>query len=188
MPYDVYYPDGCDSVVPFHTCDPCAEVETGRIRAVAYVKSSYYATLAANPTSSAVWTTGIESGDITVIPATNGSFDGGTAKDGPGYGDSPTKYMGSEFIVTYRDPNYIDNCDFYNAIKRADDQFHFVYKSETQAHLTEKTVSITPRAPIGENLDDHVVWEVAVKFNQFDSPCPFTAPAVLTECVALEPE
>lgn len=184
MPYSVTYPDTCTSSIPFHACDPCQDVEQARIRSVAFVNSSFIATLLASPSSTDVWENGIDDSLIIVIPDTNGSFDGGTPVEGPGFGSSPTKYMGSEFVLTYRDPNYVDNCDFYSAIQRSS-SYHVAYVTETQVHISENTVTILPKAPITDSLTDMVLWEVTVKFQQFATPCPNDKPAGIFTCFAL---
>ena len=90
----IYYPAGCDAL-PVHTCNDCGvplNGEMGRIRSMAIIQKDY----ALDPTSLSSWTTGITSGDIIIIPETTGSFDGGKAKKGPGYGDTVETYLGSD--------------------------------------------------------------------------------------------
>lgn len=184
MPYSVTYPDTCTSSIPFHQCDPCAAVEQARIRSVAFINKSFIDTLMANPSSGAVWHNGIDDSLIIVVPETNGSFDGGSPVEGQGFGSSPSKYMGSEYVVTYRDPNYTTNCDFYSSIQRSN-VYHFAYVTETQVHITENTVTILPKAPIEDNLNGMVLWEVTVKFQQYATPCPYDKPDGIFTCYAL---
>lgn len=184
MPYSVTYPDTCTSSIPFHQCNPCELPEQARIRSVAFINKSFINTLLAAPSSGAVWQDGIDDSLIIVVPETNGSFDGGSPVEGPGFGSSPTKYMGSEYLVTFRDPNYVDNCDFYTAIQRSN-EYHFAYVTETQVHITENTVTILPKAPITDSLTDMVLWEVEVKFQQYATPCPNDKPEGIFTCFTL---
>jgi len=186
MPYSVTYPDTCTGTIPLHYCDPCSDVEQARVRSVAFINTSFYDTLIASPTDTNVWEDGIDDSLIFIIPETNGSFDGGTPVEGPGFGSSPTKFMGSDFVLNYKDPNYKENCDYYNAIMRSN-AYHIAYVSETQVHISENTVTILPKAPIADSLTDMVVWDVTVKFQQYGTPCPTDIPPGIFTCFALVP-
>lgn len=179
----VYYPSGCDDLLPDHTCDPCAAREGARVRSVAFIHKSYYPTLAADPENSSVWSTGIAAASIIIIPATQGSIEP-TDNMGTGYGDTEEEYLSTSFTLTIKDPNYIGNADFYNPLKR-NRNFHVAYRTETQTHISDKPCTIVGRAPIADDLNTDVVWEVVAKWNSQDSPVPFNTPAGVFECVNL---
>lgn len=183
----VYYP-GCDTEdLPDYQCDPCADYEKGRIRSAGFVTAAYKATLDANPTSSAVWRTGILSGDIIIIPKVTGTLDTPDPITGPGYGDDVETNLGRDFTLAFRDPNYKGNCVFYNTLKRQNGKWHPLYRTGTQTAIANETATIDTRAPITENLEDNVEWNVSAKWRGQDQPCPFDTPEDTFDCFDLNP-
>jgi hypothetical protein len=180
MAYDVYYPAGCDVAVPDHYCNPCDVIEHGRVRSVAFIAKDFVFT---DPTDPTEWEAGIADKKIIVIPDVNGSFDGGAPVENAGYGDQQTKLVGYNFSLTFRDPNYKNNADFYNALKLSRN-YRFGYRTETQVHLTENTVTVVPKNPVGEDLTSEVVWDVEVKWSEGDLPTPNDTPPGIFTCYA----
>lgn len=178
----VYYPTGCAEAIPDHYCNPCEAMEHARVRSVAFIKDSFSFV---DPTDPTEWQTGIENRDIIVISEVLGQFDGGQAVEGPGYGDQQSKLTGFNFELAYKDPNYKNNADFYNAIKNSRN-FKVAFRTETQTHISENNVSVIPRNPVSENLTDEVVWDVLVKFSQADLPEPTDTPANIFQCFDYE--
>lgn len=176
----IYYPSGCDAAVPDHFCDPCEAIEHGRVRSVAFVKSSVVFN---DETSPVEWLAAIETKDIIIIPDTLGAFDGGAPVEATGYGEQATKITGYNFSLTFKDPNYKENADFYNGLK-ASRSYRVAWRTETQTHLSDATVSVIPKNPVTENLTDEVVWDVEVKFSQGDLPAPFDTPTGVFDCFA----
>jgi hypothetical protein len=173
-----YYPDTCDSAIPSHNCDPCADREHGRIQAVAYVKDSY---TFLDPESATEWELAIQNGDVILIPAVHGSLPEPSEKLGTGYGKATETLLGFEYALQYFDPNYAENCDFYNALKRSQG-YKLMYKTETLGHLTDVTVTVIPKQPVEDDLNAEVVWVVTVKWKDSDHPCPFVFPESVLEC------
>lgn len=178
MAYAVYYPSGCASSVPDHYCNPCETPEHGRVRSVAFIASDFEFT---NPSDPNEWEDGIANKKIILIPETNGSFDGGSEVETPGYGDQQTKLVGYNFQLTYNDPNYRLNADFYNAIKLSR-SYRLAYRTESLVHLTENTVSVVPKNPVAEDLTSEVVWNVLVKWSEGNLPIPYAVPAGIFIC------
>lgn len=177
----VYYPSGCDALIPEHICDPCEEIELGRIRSVAFIKNTFEFTDPSDPTE---WQAGFASGDIILIPQTKGNFDGGAEVEAPGYGDQATRLTGYNFQAQYQDPNYRLNCNFYNAIKNSR-QYRFAYRTQTQVHITDTTVQVIPKNPVQDDTTTEVVWDVLVKWSGSNLPCPYDVPAgIFDQCVA----
>lgn len=179
----VYYP-GCDTdELPDYQCDPCDDYEKGRVRSVAFVSTSYYSTLIANPTSVPVWQSGILSGDIVVIAKVIGSLDAPDPITGPGYGDDVETVLGRDYTLNWRDPSYKNNCTFYNTLKRK--SFYAIYRTGSQTHISDKVATIDTKAPVTENLEDNVEWNGSAKWRSQDNPCPFNTPANIFECFAI---
>lgn len=180
--YAIYYPGGCDVSVPDHVCDECEPIEHGRLRSAAFVKKSFYATLAADPNNPAVWQEGIASKEIIIIPEVRGSYNGGDPQEGTGYGHVSTRLTGYNHEATFSDPNYARNADFYNGLKYSRN-FHFVWATETQIHISDVPVSVFPSNPVDEDINSEVVWNVIVRFSQPDLATPFeTPPGIFDRC------
>jgi hypothetical protein len=178
MYYDVYYPSGCDVELGEHYCSNCPTPEHARVRSVAFIKSGFEFT---DPTSPTEWQTGIANKDIIIIPETNGSFDGGAEVEGPGYGDQATKLVGYNFSLTYNDPNYKENANFYNTLKRVNN-YRVAYRTESQVHISNNTVSAIPKNPVAEDLTAEVTWNVQVKWADDDLPIPYDVPEGIFTC------
>lgn len=178
----IYYPASCDEETPQHICDPCDTQEHGRIRAVAFIHKSYSFTDPSNPTE---WTDAINAGKVIVIPKTNGSFDGGTPKEGPGYGDAVSTYLGSDFVLKYKDPNYQNNCGFYNGLKRSRN-YKVAYLTETKVHIAATTCVVLPKNPVADDINSIVEWDVEVKWQDNDFACPSDIPEGIFECFITE--
>lgn len=169
----IYYPTGCDSVTTDHYCNPCDPQEGARVRSAFFVKISYEFT---DPTDPAEWDAAIENGDVIVIPETNGTFDGGTAKYGTGYGNAVSVYINSEFKSTYTDPNYKQNCSFYEGLKTSR-SWKFGYRTETLIHIGDTAAIVVAKAPVADDLQGQVNWSVDVSWISRNYPCPHDVPA-----------
>lgn len=178
MAYSVYYPDACANEIPDHYCNECEPREHARIRSTAFIAKDFSFI---DPSDPDEWEAGIAAKKIIIIPLTNGTFDGGSEVEGPGYGDQASSLNGYNFQAVYNDPNYGLNADFYNAIKNSRNQ-KFAYRTETKIHLTEVTVQVIPKNPVVEDLTGEVVWNVTVKWSDDDLPIPYDTPAGIFEC------
>lgn len=171
MSFQVYYPDSnCEDVAVEHSCTDCGEAEGARIRSVFFYKDDFV-----NPADTAEWNDGIAAGTIIVIAKTNGSYDGGTPKYGPGFGDTIETYINSEHKATFRDPDYKPNYDFYEGIKSSR-TWKFGYVTENYVHTTGKTAVFTPKAPVVDDLTGQVLWEVEAKWVSRNNPKPWNKP------------
>lgn len=178
MAYDIYYPGGCDSLIPDHYCNDCETPEKGRIGSSAFIKDSFEFT---NPSNAQEWINGIENKDIIIIPRTNGSFDGGSEVETTGYGRQATTLSGYNFQAIFNDPNYKLNADFYNEIKRSRN-YRYAYVTETLVHITDVPVSVVPKNPVQDDITSDVVWNVTVKWASKDLPVPYDVPPGIFEC------
>jgi hypothetical protein len=178
MAYQVYYPAGCEADLGDHYCNPCEAAEHGRVRSVAFIAAAFAFT---DPTSASEWAAGIAAKQIVIIPETNGSFDGGSEIETPGYGDQQTKLVGYNFQLNFKDPNYQLNADFYNALKRSRN-WRIGYRTENLVHLSENTVQAIPKNPVAEDLTSEVVWDVIVKWSEADLPVPYAVPEGIFTC------
>lgn len=180
----IYYPSGCDSLVPKHVCDPCEAREKGRIGAVAFIQKAYEF---ADPSNPVEWRAQINAKTIIVIPDILGSYDGGAEVEGPGYGRQQSSLIGYNFTSNFKDPNYTTNCLFYNALKN-NRGYRFAFVTETQVHLTMNPVVIIPKNPVTEDLNSDVVWDVTVKWSDKDLPCPYHVPlGIFEKCFSVAP-
>lgn len=177
----VYYPDNCEDIIPDHICDNCGDIELGGIRSVGYLRNTAAISDPSDPTE---WEALFAAGDLILIPETKGTFDGGSPVFAPGYGDQQQRLVGYNFTLTYQDPNYKQNCDFYNAMKFSRG-WKFVYRTETQIHIVDYTVQATPTNPVEEDKTTEVTWNVSVTWTGKNNPCPYDVPPGLFDrCVA----
>lgn len=178
----ITYPTDCDYDVPAHECSDCEEVEGAGVRGIAFIRDGY---TIANPLLAADWITGIESGDIIIIPKTRGSFDGGTPVTKPGFGNQKTRYVTTDYSLTFFDPVYKTNRNFYNAIKRQQN-YKVAYLTETLIHLTDKVCLVLPKGPVNEDISEEVVWEVQVMWTSKNEPRQYIAPSGIFVCFDVE--
>lgn len=179
----IYYPSNCKSDIVAHVCSDCPEVEHGRIRSVAFIHKDV---AFVDPTSAAEWQAIIAANpkDIIVIPETHGTFDGGSPQYGLGYGNEEERFLGSEYILAYFDPNYKDNYPFYQSIKTNGD-YKVAYATETLVHIVDAQVRVNPKAPVEDEMNSEVVWSVEVKWKSKNDPEPFDIPATIFACFAI---
>lgn len=183
----IYYPGCLTSDLPFYICDPCNGIEQARVRSVFFVSDAYYATLMANPSDPTVWETGIESEDIIIIPRTSGTLDAPDPLVGPGFGDEIETVLGRDFTLVWSDPNYKQNCNFYNTLITKGGVYHVGYRTLSQTHVSLEKVSLDAKAPVTENDSDLVTWQGRAKWRSRVNPCPFDTPVGIFECYALQP-
>lgn len=181
----IYYPSGCASgAVPDYYCAGCLDasvIEYGRVRSVAFIKNTYIDTVLANPTSSSVWSTGVNSGDIIVIYQTQGTYDVQTSEL-PGFGDSATYNGNTTHTLTYKDPFPKENIDFYNALKGSTD-YTVAFRTSSTMWYAEEPVTITPKIAVPDDLNAALTVEVAVKWISSDIPTTSDVPAgTFTSC------
>lgn len=180
----IYYPssDCSAGAVPDYTCNPCPTYEYGRIRSIALIKSSYLDTLLADPTNTTLWTTGVDNGSVVIIYKTQGTYDGGSTTELTGFGDAATFNGNTTHTLTYKDPNYSDNCDFYNAIKDSQ-EYTIAYRTSSKVHFSDAPVTLTPKNPVQDDINAVQVWEVQAKWTNPSAPCPYNYPsAVFDTC------
>lgn len=171
----LYYPESTcgGGAIPSYACNPCPTFEYGRVRSIAFIKNTF---AFVDPTSSTEWTAGIANGNIIVIWKTQGSYDGGSTQELTGFGDQISVNGNTTHILTVKDPNYKDNCDFYNSIKSSSD-YTVAFRTSSQVHFANAPVTITPKNAVADDINSVVTWEAVIKWTNPDSPCPFTTPA-----------
>lgn len=178
----VYYTN-CDALIPDHFCSSCDELELAKVRSVAFIKKSFSFI---DPTDANEWLNGIASKDIIVIADTNGNYDGGAPVEGAGFGDSISTFTTKDHLLLFRDPNYKENCDFYNAIQSSRN-YKLAFRTSSQTHLVEVPVTVLPKNPVADDDNAYVVWEVEVKWRDKNAPCPYDTPDGVFECFNLNP-
>jgi hypothetical protein len=181
MPYSSFL--SCDDTLDPHFCAGCDDNpdEHGRIRRGAFVHTSVFAAIAADPSNATLWNTHIAAGKIIILPELQGTFDGGTPKLVAGFGDLKERYSGSDFKSTIKDPVYKKNWAFYRSIV-GKQTWHYYFCTENFGHLTSKPVTVAPKNPITENVDDVVIWEADISWFENFSPAPHDIPDVFA-CV-----
>jgi hypothetical protein len=181
MAYSDYYTACSDDIDP-HFCADCdSPTEKGRIRRGGWLRHAAYPAVMVDPTSAAVWNTAIAAGDFIVLPELSGTFDGGAPKYGPGFGDTKEKFLGADYAAVIKDPSYKENWPHYRSLV-GKSSWHLVYVTETQLHISGVPVTVAPKNPITENVDDDVIWESEVKWFETFTPAPHDAPMEIFTC------
>jgi hypothetical protein len=162
----VYKQCSTDESALVHTCDPCLVTELGNVRSFCLIKKG---TVIAVPFTLEAWTAAVESGDIIIIPDSRGTFDGGTPKMGAGYGNEKERKLGSDYTLAVKDPAYVENVEFWQTAEKAG-PWNIGFRSETQLHYVNSDVTITAKAPIAEDIESEVIWEVEAKWFSKDKP------------------
>jgi len=181
----IVYKDCADVQIPPHICDDCEDKEKGGIRSISLIKNGKEPL---DPTDSAEWIDGIESGDIIVVPATRGNYDGGSPVTGPGYGDALETIIGYTHTLLAHDPAYAQNGEFWKTIRKARN-FKVAWRTQTQVHISEAVVSIAPINAVEEDLTSVVDWQVTFTW-QGDLSIPYDATALKDDvfrCFKIEP-
>lgn len=176
----VYYP-GCGTTIPDPQCSDCPEKELGGMRSFWLQKDTYSF---ADITDASEWQTAINNKDVYVFPKSRGSMEQAETES-QGYGDQATVVDGYDFTVSVFEPNFVDNVDFWNAIKKSNN-YKLGWRTENKIFLTDDAVGIIPKAPVSEDIKVAVVWNIMFKFAQEDYPTPNDIPGtVFDRCVAV---
>lgn len=175
----IYYP-GCDDTITAPDCSDCPAKELGRVRSIWFQKTSY---TFADITDPAEWQTAICNGDVIVFPYTKGSLAiAPTLSDG--FGNVDQTLDSYAFTLSIMEPNYKNNCGFWNSIKRSN-SYKVGYRTETSIHLSSVAATVIPTAPIADDVKSKVIWTAEIRFVQEDNPCPIDMPVgTFDRCIA----
>lgn len=156
-----------------HSCNPCGR-ELGRIRGVALVDGSVDLTSLIDALKGetenaiSIFEGLIESGQLHLVSESTGTFDGGAAQTGDGYGDEETRLLGYLYTLQFKDPSYSGNKDFYE--RAENDHWKMIWRTETLLHFADKPATIQAIAPVEEDITSAVVWNVTATWKSKDKP------------------
>ena len=160
-----------------HTCDPC-ERELGRVRGVCLVDASFdftelitklkSGTPSDQEAAATLFETAITDGKIHLIPETTGTYDGGSAQTGDGYGDEETRLLGYLHTLNFKDPSYAGNSDFYEQAEKS--HWKLMWRTETLLHFVSEPAGIQAIAPVEADLTSAVVWDVTATWKSKKKP------------------
>lgn len=174
------YVPGCENQIRDYNCDKCPDKELGRISNIAFVKNSYYSTIAASPQDGNLWTAGLNDLRVILIPDVHGELPEPSEIVGQGYGRTLEEFLSYDYIVNVFDRRYKENAEFYDLIKESG-QYHLAYFTETLGHLTPIPATILPRPIIQDDPGSIVEMKTVIKWRHRGIPIPFNAPAGLFE-------
>lgn len=176
----IHYKSCADMTSAVHNCDACNDSERGRIRSLVLIKPGTVITT--NPLTLSEWQTAIEAGNIVIIPNTSGSLED-AEKEGTGYGDAISRILGHDYTLNVKDPSYAENREFYEAAEKVG--WHAGWRTEKLLHLnTSAEVQLIATAPVEDNMDSDVVWNLKLKWTSDKKPLalPVTPIATLFRC------
>ena len=169
--------EGASGEALVHVCDPCGR-ELGRVRGVVLFDGSYDLTTLKQKLASSVPADAAEAatlfeqaiidGNAHLISETNGTFDGGSAQTGDGYGDEESRLLGYLYTLAYKDPSYSGNKEFYEKAEKE----HWIpaWRTETLLHFADKPAGIQAIAPVDEDLTSAVAWNVTATWKSKNKP------------------
>lgn len=152
----------------------CIDFEFGKVRQAALIRKSYLSTVLANPVDPDVWTEGVEKGLIFFMPKVSGDFDPGEPVALKGYGKRLFTRGPREMVLTFSDPSFILNYNFYNRIQTFTDLVP-AFRSETQMQIADKPADVFAKDIIEEDVETVVAWEVKATWRGVDLPYIFDA-------------
>lgn len=155
-----------------YDCTDCLTLELGGVRWVAFVRLCTTFDYA----SAAAWDAAITAGNAMLIPTTRGSYDGGVAVEGAGYGNRKVTFLGRDHSLTFFDPRAVQNCAFWNSMAYTT-EFRMLWGTQTQVWDSVVPVTILPMNPIAEDITSVVETNVTAKWSHPDLICPTPAPA-----------
>ena len=168
-----YTPTGCDAL-PAYVPNNCDDVEMGRIRGVAYVPIHYVFT---DPTNAAEWQTLIANGTVVVVPDTNGSYDGGKVKEGPGFGGNINTFLGFDHSAKFKDPNLSSgNIAFYDKLCTTRG-YKLYFATEKSGWFADQPCAFMPSVPVQDAIDSQITFEIEAKWVSRNLPNMYTLPA-----------
>lgn len=155
----IHYLDCINDTDLDYICNPCADVESGRVRSLCLIKKGE---VLPNPLTKFDIEMMLAQGKIHVMPETSGVYDGGTPKMGAGYGDNKEMLLGADYSATIKDPNYILNRDFWQAIEAQ--EWHVAFRTDTKLIVAYEDVTVTAKNAVEEAIDTPVVWAISLKW------------------------
>lgn len=161
----VYKQCATDETALTHSCSPCLDAEFGRVRSVCLIEEG---TVIAIPFDLAAWTASVEAGDIIIVADTSGTYDGGTPKMGAGYGNSKERKLGADYVLAAKDQGYVENVDFWEAAEKK--TWNIAFRTATQLHYVNAAVTITAKAPVADDIESEVVWDIEAKWFSGNKP------------------
>ncbi len=162
--------------IPDYKANPCGEYEHGRIRSLVLINEGTEITIPiTEETMESEWLQGIEARAIRMIQEATGTFDGGTPKMIPGFGDKKEVKSGDDYVVVVKDPNFTDNADFWAKAEKK--KWNIAFRTETQLFYVGDSVTLTAKSPIEEDTESVVQWNIELKWFSKNKPVitPFKA-------------
>lgn len=163
-----------------YTCDPCNTTEGGGVRSFCFVKKG---TAIATPLNLSAWTAAVQAGDIIILAATRGTYDGGTPKMGTGFGNRKEKLLGHDYVMQVKAPTYAENAEFMAAVENIED-WNLAFATETQMHIVSSDVTVTTKGAVEEGIDTEVLWNIEAKWFSKTKPVitPLAPISTLLKC------
>jgi len=161
----------CRPSIPDFTSPECS-FEAGRIVAIAFIHKGIHSTIFANPSNAALWVDGSYSADLHVFQEVRGTYSGGQPTEINGLGTQSTRVINGEHSINVRIEGVKNNETFWNELAKSHEyRVAFVVGGNYDLlFINDKDCSIYANVPIEEGLDSEVLWNVDIKWRDFDNP------------------
>lgn len=165
-------------------CSESCHTEFGRIRAVGFIDPCYDLDI----NSQESWDEGVAGGFITIVPQTNGELTIDQLQ-GDGYGKRPQTNTIKEYTLTYNDPTFIGNYNFYDGAS-GQYKYKIFFRTSDAIYFSDTAVLITPNFSIQNDLGQRIDWTVTLTWRSKFFPVINTAlnSEYLFACTACTPQ
>lgn len=165
-------------------CSESCHTEFGRIRAVGFIDPCYDLDI----NSQESWDEGVAGGFITIVPQTNGELTIDQLQ-GDGYGKRPQTNTIKEYTLTYNDPTFIGNYNFYDGAS-GQYKYKIFFRTSDAIYFSDTAVLITPNFSIQNDLGQRIDWTVTLTWRSKFFPIINTAlnSEYLFACTACTPQ
>lgn len=180
----MYFPSNCSYLEPFECC---SLPELGRVRSLALIHKSYFATLAVDFESAALWYNGKSLGKIIAYENTNGEYDGGVIVPIRGFGFGETRYIGKNFNLDAIVTQYKGQRDHFNTLQGSNN-YYLAWCTDTVTFITEKPVTLVIGNPIANDITKRVTWRLNAKWLDKNLPLEIEKDSTVFECLNIADE
>ncbi len=155
---NTYHLDCVDDIIDYNSgC--CVSAEFGRVRSVAFIRKRYLQQILADPTNLTVWTTGLASGDIVILPLTSGKFDSGFPVKLKGFGRRLSTHGYRDMLLSFTIPAAKGNYEFFDDLDRRRDYVP-AYRTGTLLHICDAAGDILTKENVEDDIESEITWGV----------------------------
>lgn len=161
----------CRPSIPAFVGQECPD-ESGRVVALALIHKDIFDAIYADPSNASLWVDANYAADLHIFQEVRGSYSGGEPVEVGGLGSQDTRVVNATHTLTCRVESVRDNEDFWNQLAKSHNyRPAFVVGGDYDLlMIANKDCSIYANVPVEEGLDTEVLWNVNIKWKDFNNP------------------